>query len=426
MITLRQSAWRASSGEPILGQAPAGVRSQSRASVDRPGRLPGLELSIISTREAFDALETDWNALFVRAGRSTQIFQAFNWNWHWANHFLGDGRGAARLAVVTGRREGRLVMVWPLVQERQAGLRVLAWMGEPVSQYGDVLIEEGPQQLQMLREAWDYIVATLKPALARLNKTRGDAVIAPLLAERGAICTQQLEAPYLDLASAPNFEAYAERYPAKARKNRRRLARRLEEHGPTQYRILHEGSEAARVVTHAIALKRAWLKEKGLVSPALNDQRTLNFFAAAAAGPARATQIRVAVLMAGESIAAVEIGFACRDRIVIHIMTYDAAFDKAAAGILLMEHMIGQSLTDGFATYDLMAPGDGYKKEWADAAVSVADFALPVTVLGTAFTRGYLGFARPRLKAAVAKIPLSARKAISSRLSSAILVLSGI
>jgi len=422
MTTLRQSFWRATHDSSILGH-PTGV---DHASALGRNSVSGLELAVVTTREAFDALEADWNELFGRGGRSAQLFQAFNWNWHWANHFLGAAGHRVRLAVVTGRRDGRLVMVWPLVQERCAGLRVLAWMGEPVSQYGDVLIEHGPFQGALLRAAWRFIVKTLKPDVARLNKVRADAAVAALMSELGAISTQQLEAPYLDLASAPTFAQYAERYPTKARKNRRRLARRLEEQGASKFKTLSEGPEAARIAAHAIALKRIWLQEKGLVSPALADPRTLAFFDAAARDAQRSTNMRVAVLEVNDTIAAVEIGFACRERMAIHVMAYDLTYDKAAAGILLLEHMIEQSLVQGVATYDLMAPGDGYKKEWADGAVRVDDFAVPMTVLGSAYARGYLGFARPRLKAVIARIPLSTRKALSQRMSSAVLVFSGV
>lgn len=385
-----------------------------------------VDFAVVTTREDFDALEADWNDLFARAGQSAQLFQAFNWNWHWANHFIGTTRSRTRLAVVTGRRDGRLIMIWPLVMERGAGLRVLAWMGEPVSQYGDVLAEDGPLQLELLRESWRFIVSTLKPDLARLNKTRADGVVAPLLAELGAMSTQQLAAPFLDLASAPTFEVYAERYPVKARKNRRRLARRLEEQGVTQFRELAEGPEASEIAGRALEIKRVWLKEKGLVSPALNDERTKAFFQAAAADTHRPTHIRVAVLMCGEAVAAVEIGFACRDRMAIHVMAYDLNFDKAAAGILLLEHMIETSLVSGVGVYDLMAPGDGYKKEWADGTVRVDDFAVPMTITGTIFARGYLGFVRPRLKGAIAKIPLSTRRVLSSKLARVVLILSGV
>src|SRR6478609_4610579 len=110
------------------------------------------EVGVIN-QDAAD-FETDWNDLFWRAGRGSQIFQTFNWNWHWSNHYLPSpsDEAAPSLAIVTGRRDGRLVMVWPLTTERVAGLSQLAWMGDPVSQYGDILVE--PEAVPLLGEAW--------------------------------------------------------------------------------------------------------------------------------------------------------------------------------------------------------------------------------------------------------------------------------
>ena len=72
-----------------------------------PSAATALELTMITGRAAFDALEAEWNALFDRAGRPAQVFQTFNWNWHWANHYLDGAPGGIsglQLAIVTGRR----------------------------------------------------------------------------------------------------------------------------------------------------------------------------------------------------------------------------------------------------------------------------------------------------------------------------------
>jgi len=79
------------------------------------------ELQLITARRDFDALEAEWNDLFTRAGRPTQVFQSFNFCWHWANHYLSSSPGGIprlTLSIVTGRRNGRLIVVWPLVSER--------------------------------------------------------------------------------------------------------------------------------------------------------------------------------------------------------------------------------------------------------------------------------------------------------------------
>jgi CelD/BcsL family acetyltransferase involved in cellulose biosynthesis len=393
MTMLRQSMLDDWTDRSTAAPAPSTVEEASAPA--------SLELAVITTLEGFQALESDWNVLAADAGQSIHVFQGFNWNWHWARHFLSSTR---RLSIVTGRRAGRMVMLWPLVTERTHGLHVVAWMGEPVSQYGDVLVESGPESLSLLRQGWAFVVSTLKPDLVRLHKTRADSTIAPLLAQVNPTVTQRLEAPFLDLSSAPTFAAYEDRYTVKARKNRRRLLRRLEEQGPVTVRSYAAGPEASQIAQRAIHMKRVWLAEKGLVSPALSDARTLAFFESIALDTSRPVDIRVSTLTCADELAAVEIAFKCHDRLAIHIMAYDLSYEKAAAGVLLLERLLQTSLETGVATYDLMAPGDGYKKEWADATVGVTDYAVPLTLKGFGYARGWLGFVRPRLKAAIVHV----------------------
>ena len=114
------------------------------------------------------------------AGRDTHLFQTFNWNWHWANHYLSAAQPAATpLAIVTAHRQGRLIGLWPLVLVASGGLKVLRWMGEPVSQYGDVLIAKLPDKAAVLRQCWRYIVDHLgAPSLSDARFTAFFADVA--------------------------------------------------------------------------------------------------------------------------------------------------------------------------------------------------------------------------------------------------------
>ncbi len=105
--------------------------------------------------------------LFDRAGRGEQVFQSFNWNWHWCNHYLREGRGP-QLAIVTGRRAGRLVMLWPLVKERVAGLASSpGWASrQPIRRRAD-----GDQHRALASCApLGPIIASIKPDLVRLPR----------------------------------------------------------------------------------------------------------------------------------------------------------------------------------------------------------------------------------------------------------------
>lgn len=389
----------------------------TRSAVATPLDASAFTYSLISDRAGFDALEDDWNRLFDRSGRSTQGFQTFNWMWHWANHYLAPAahrRPANRLAIVTLRHHGELVLVWPLVMERTAGLDCLTWMGAPVSQYGDVLADESVVDLDLIAASWTFILARLAPDIVRLRKVREDATIAAFLAGIGATTTEHQRAPYLNLASAPDFATYEQRYSAKARKNRRRQWRRLEERGATAF-ATHSGGEAAReLATLALSLKRAWLKDRGHTSPALSDPRMTKFIADSAEGGIRDTGCRVSALQSAGEAAAIEIAFACKGRLLVHVIVYGLKFDKAGTGNLLVEESARRAKAEGIETFDLLAPGDAYKMDWADGSVGVADYAVAVSAAGKAYTALYIKFVRRHLKAGVAALPTSVRRLVAT------------
>ncbi len=391
------------------------VRTAS-APIAMTASVPALSFQMVTSRSAFDALEDEWNALFDRAGRPAQVFQSFNWNWHWANHLLGPAGSRRSLAILTARRDGELAMVWPLVAERAHGLTIISWMGEPVSQYGDIIADQRVD-LRDLQAAWHFMCATLKPDLARLNKTRADATIAPLLATLRGVITQRLEAPFLDIASAPSFDAYEQRYSTKARKNRRRYWRRIEEQGTIEVRQFHEGAQAAAILDEAITVKRDWLAHKGLVSPALADERTRRFFHDIASSTQRPTSCRVSVITCNGINAAFEVGFSHKGHMAIHILAYNLEFEKLSVGVLLLEAMLRASKQAGFKTYDLLAPRADYKMDWADGVVAVNDHALTLTLIGRLYAHGYLALVRPRLKRAAERMPANVRRHLTRSLA---------
>ena len=86
-----------------------------------------------------------------------------------------------KLSIVTGRRNGRLIMIWPLVSERVRGVTQTFWMGNPVSQYGDVLLDGEADALPVMRAGLEFLRARSNSDLLRLRRVRSDANVAPLM-----------------------------------------------------------------------------------------------------------------------------------------------------------------------------------------------------------------------------------------------------
>jgi CelD/BcsL family acetyltransferase involved in cellulose biosynthesis len=164
-------------------------------------------------------------------------------------------------------------------------------------------------------------------------------------------------------------------------------------------------------------MKRAWLKDRGLVSPALSDGRASAFFADVAEGAVRSVGCYVAALTSAGEPAAIEVTIPCKDRTVMHIIVFNLKYEKAGAGVLVMEKSIEKTCGNGCRAFDLLAPADTYKLDWADGVVGVEDWSVALSLKGRAYAQLYLGLARPAIKAVLGALPVSLRRLLSERVT---------
>ena len=382
------------------------------------------KMTLVETTAALEALGPEWTDLFQRSGRPTQVFQTHAFASQWALTYLSPNepqpaalRPSSRLAVLAIRDGGRLVMVWPLVMEQALGVRVLTWLGAPIAQYGDILIAPEHAKGDLVDRALIWLKTQLAPDVVRLRKVRTDAAIAPWLAGAGAIELAREEAPCVTLAAC-GTGSFDERQSAKARKNRRRLMRRLEEQGTVSFQCLAGCVEAGRLTGAGLAIKRRWLEARGLFSAAFTDPRLDQFFAAAAADAAQATGCTAFALCLDDQPIAIALGFACGGRMTLHVIGYDLEREKSGAGVLALEAVLRHCEASGFAAVDLLAPKAEYKLDWADGSVGVIDYALPVSLKGRACVRLYDGFLRPQAKTTLERLPVALRQLIAGQCTS--------
>jgi CelD/BcsL family acetyltransferase involved in cellulose biosynthesis len=387
-------------------------RTHALSTVNVAEACGPLDYAIVSTRDGFDALATEWDTLFARAGHGSQLFQTFGWCWHWCNHYLD---GDQTLAIATGRREGRLVLVWPLVVNRLAGLVQLTAMGDPVSQYSDALLEPSPDAALQLEGAWRSLLAQTRPDLVLLPHVRADAAIAPIMNALGGLVAQRQWAPYVDLGSEADDAAVSRLQSSRLRKKQRAAARRLAKLGAISFSEHSDSAQSSALAADAVDMKRHQLAERGLLSPTFSDRRLRAFFADAALGHGHDAGARMLALDCNGERAAIDILVACKDRIATHIVAYDPRFSKENVGWQLLNHAIATAHADGYRTFDLLAPADPYKLRWADGSVEVIDWVLPVSMKGALYARLYPMLARPLLKRLARALPQWLTRVVAGR-----------
>jgi CelD/BcsL family acetyltransferase involved in cellulose biosynthesis len=287
-------------------------------------------------------------------------------------------------------------------------------MGDPVSQYGDVIVEDGPEAARDIHAAFAFVLEQANIDLVHLRKVRADAAIAPLLRARGVGFTDVQQAPYVAFEGTSDYAAFEQRYAKAARKNRKRQMRRLQETGETSFQRFAAGPAASDAASVALRLKRDWLRQRGLVSPAVADVRTEGFFRDCASGRGPASGIEIGAVVSDGAIAAIEIGVQCKDRVALHLIAYDPRFEKTGAGALLMEDSIRRACQSGKAALDLLAPGAAYKFEWADRSVDVGDCSFGLSRAGKVYAALYLARLRPAAKAMLEHLPKAVRRHIAT------------
>lgn len=401
----------ASIGNDILSRpARHSTTAAWHTTPERPVSSSDVTFTLLTSADAVRCIESDWVDLYRRCARPGQAFQHFHRLAAWLDAYAGTP-GADQPALVIARRNGRAVLIAPFALRSRLGLKTLTWMGEPAIQYGDILVDAGPEARALCARAIEEAIRGLRPDLVHFRRVRADSPLSATLGTSGFETVEHDAAPYLDFGTTLTADDYEERYPAKARRNRRRLLRRLDETHPVSFIRLPAGPEAARATLAALSMKRAWLLSRAEVSPALADDRIARWFEALARNPD--CDCRVTEMRCNGELAAAQIGFRDGDRLSLYLIVFGLKFEKDGVGTLHLERTIREAFEEGIRSIDLLAPNVEYKRKWADDTVALADFVRPRTALGHAYARGYLMTGRKLAKRTLKALPSGLRNTIN-------------
>jgi CelD/BcsL family acetyltransferase involved in cellulose biosynthesis len=99
--------------------------------------------------------------------------------------------------------------------------------------------------------------------------------------------------------------------------------------------------------------------------------------------PARLGTIsHLSALMVGDTVASAHLGFIGRGRFHYIFPAYDTAFGRRRVGHLLLQHLIDQSVTRDFDTFDLGVGDASYKNKWATHHLALQSHERAATAAG--------------------------------------------
>lgn len=356
-------------------------------------RAAPCDVSIFQGANAVEEAASAWHALEAVAGITA--FQS-----------LSVARAAARAhtakseqpRIVVVRERGWPVVVFPTTVSCLAGVTTVRFLGDPFIQYGDALVSPDATSAHF-SAAWSAAVDPMIAQLGLFRRVRADSRLTSLLTDRASIIGTD-EAPFVDFKSGgtPN---------ARYARETRRLRRRLAECGPVVFEI-KQGAPAVGILRETLALKRAWLLERGLPSAVLGNtdwEEVLFAIAARASGTLALTAARLTI---DGKTAATEIGLTDANTFYAYVSALVPELAKFGPGRVLMDHILEWCVKTNREVYDLLPPSQPYKHALATGGMPVNDYAISFGPVGHA--AGLVARALPLLKRSIAALPLGLRQ----------------
>lgn len=325
-------------------------------SIDTPSLVTGSPRSVtldeVHGVEGLESLRAEWSALGDRCPWTTP-FQRPEWLIPWAHHFGADSSEALTL-----RAGGALAGLLPLFVIRHRSERVVALLGQGLSDYLDVLIDpsRAPSGAQRIIDALltrEDVWNTL--SLESLRMT------SPLLRVAFPSGWREDIAPRMPTLVLPLAEAEALRT-RRLRTGLRQAHRRVS--GAGGFEVTRVQGDAVRPTLEALFLlhQRRWT-QRG--QPGLFASDAVRAFLHDVARELSASgRLRLSTLRLEGRLAAVDFGFRDGDTVYAYATGFDPELSRFSPGLLLTEQAIQAARDEGAQAFDFLRGQEAHKLLW--------------------------------------------------------------
>jgi CelD/BcsL family acetyltransferase involved in cellulose biosynthesis len=354
---------------------------------DRPARID-LKVELFAGK---DLAAARWPSLADGRDWTMYVFQSREFLDVWLNSIGGSGRVEPYLVVVKDG-DGRGVFHLPLAIETKFNVRLLRFADCGVADYNAPVLAAGcTLSRQDFTDLWSQILSLLPGFdIIDLKKIASDidGAFNPLtyldcraFAESGHIM------PLTGLRDSSAAQAPLTKLRRKLAYNHKSLSRV----GDARFISNPSGAALTQVTERLIALKRQ--KYLNTQMPDFLAEPGVERFYRDMMSPARLGSIgHLSALTVDGTVASAHLGFVGQRRFYYILPAYDPEFSRHRVGYLLLQHLVEQSIEQGFDAFDLGVGDERYKDTWATRHLALYSHERAVTAAG----RLYLQMRRVR------------------------------
>jgi CelD/BcsL family acetyltransferase involved in cellulose biosynthesis len=323
----------------------------------------------------------DWPSIADDRDLRMYIFQSREFLDIWLDT-IGKASRVEPYFVVVRDADGRPVLHLPLIIETKFNVRLLRFMDCGVADYNaPIVAADRTLSRQEFHDVWADVLALLPSFdVIDLKKIATDVAgaVNPLTY---LDCVPFGESGHVIALTRLRDQTDTRRAVARQRRKLQTHAKGLSQIGEPRFIVNPDASEAAPLIERLLELKRR--KYQRTSTPDFLTAPGVEHFYRQMMSPGRLGTIsHLSALTIGDTVASAHLGFIGRGRFYYIFPAYDTQFGRYRVGHLLLQHLIDQSVTQDFDTFDLGIGDASYKNKWATHRVALHSHQRAVTAAG--------------------------------------------
>lgn len=355
-----------------------------------------LRIEIVTDSRRFAEIREDWQQLRERS--NGYVFQDHDWISGWLSGVRN--RKEIKLHIALAWEGSQLRGVFPCAVHRRSGLRVLTWAAQLFSDYCDCVLDPILDRANLLAALWKGMAQSGGFDVINLQQVRPDAQCRAFLDRLAEVGTDMHPGDRKERCMRienhwPDGEAFVRSRSKSRRSNYTRGKRILAElGGDVRFRLVEEGESTAPIVDEIIRLKQIWLQACDPESTQLGSDGAV--LRAMLDKVVESRLARIFLLETGGRIAAASINFVYAQRMEAYFTAYDATFERASPGTILIVDYARWSFDRGLSHVDFLRGDEAFKGRLANAETILSSFAGARTLLGQVAVSGHRWLSRRR------------------------------
>jgi CelD/BcsL family acetyltransferase involved in cellulose biosynthesis len=335
--------------------------------------------------DSFEAAKETWTE-FQENGE-LYFFQTYEWleNWYFN---IGKEEAAQPYLVCVHTDSGRPLCFLPFEIKNKWNLRVLAWLGDILIDYGAPIISSSFTERGIdFNIVWQEVIKRI-PAVDMVWLTKMPEEINGF---RNPICDLPCrryhnKAYFVGLADSWN-DFYEKHAAAKTRSTDRRKHRRISEIG----KLSHTGTDGSdetvfREITQAMIEQKEHryreINAPNFMGPAGHKR----FFAFPTANLLSSGRLHLSALYLDDKIITTHWGMVYRSRFYYFMPSFaKGPWMKYSPGRLLLFHLFKWCFQNDIKTFDFTIGDEPYKKDWSDSEMTLYQYFIARTWKGKIF-----------------------------------------